>query len=706
MRRLIIVAMDVAMVLAAVPLSLALSGSNLSIDPYSGSALMAWLSVGVFGHLLFRYSGLYRMMWRFASTPDFFGIFRNCLILTISLYLTAISIRMFYPIAGLNERQFIVFFMMSFVFISSPRLMYRYLREGSGWSMGELGFRKRPSTRALFFGRLNDADMIINYGRSAADDAIDIIGIISPEETDVMGSRVQNVPVVGRKEQARHVLYEYLKDSEKIAMIIFGQHADKEFAEFPELVRIARQHGVDVDQFSGVLQSRRAGKLVLERVEMETILRRTTVTPDEQMLASILRDKRILVTGGAGSIGRTLVKRALDMQAQAVLVADISEFNIFQLQSDLARIHEERLIARLVDICDRQAFARVVKDFRPDVIFHAAALKHVPILEENWISAVGTNVFGTRNCVEVAAECKVPHFVLISSDKAADPSSVLGFTKRVAEQIVNSMHYMQTMRTAAFGRATNFIGVRFGNVFGSDGSVSTIFQRQIDAGGPVTITDPAMTRYLMTIGEAVDLVILSAADSAQRRPEDGPGIYMLDMGEPVSIMAVADIMIRLAGKEPNRDIPIVVTGRRPGEKVHEILSAPGEDIADIGVPSVFGLRTGVFDWKEIAAALERLSNAVERDDKDDAMAIMKALYKPAISHRAEGGPAEVPQNGAGSDTAAHSAEYKNGKPAFEPLAGKSVVAKEARGDRPVQGLPKVVHFPARLPPSELEAAKS
>ncbi|MFC3645395.1 nucleoside-diphosphate sugar epimerase/dehydratase [Aquibium oceanicum] len=702
MRRLIIVAMDVAMVLAAVPLSLALSGSNLSIDPYSRSSLTAWLSVGVFAHLLFRYSGLYRMMWRFASTPDFFGIFRNCLILTIVLYLTAISIRAVYPIAGLNERQFIVFFMMSFVFISSPRLIYRYLREGSGWSMGELGFRKRSSTRALFFGRLNDADMIINYGRSAADDGIDIIGIVSPEDAAVMGSRVQNVPVVGRKEQAQHVLYEYLKDTEKISMIIFGQHADKEFMEFPELVRIARQHGVDVDQFSGMLQSRRAGKLVLERVEMETILRRSTVTPDEQMLASILRDKRVIVTGGAGSIGRTLVRRALDMGAEAVLVADISEFNIFQLQSDLARIYEERLIARLVDIGDKSSFSRVVRDFRPDVIFHAAALKHVPILEDNWISAVRTNVFGTKNCVEVATECKVAHFVLISSDKAADPTSVLGFTKRFAEQIVNSMHYMQRRKASASGRGTNFIGVRFGNVFGSDGSVSTIFQRQIDNGGPVTITDPAMTRYLMTIGEAVDLVILSAADSALRWPEDGPGIYMLDMGEPVSIMAVADIMIRLAGKEPNRDIPIVVTGRRPGEKVHEILSAPGEDITDIGVPSVFGLRTGLFEWTEIATALERLAEAVERGDKETAIAIMKALYKPAISHRGKREPAVTPGNGAGSDAA----EHVNGAAAFEPPATKTPVTKEARGDRPHQGMHKVVPFPARMFPSELEQAKS
>ena len=208
--------------------------------------------------------------------------------------------------------------------------------------------------------------------------------------------------------------------------------------------------------------------------------------------------------------------------------------------------------------------ARVVGEFKPCIIFHAAALKHVPLLEENWESAIQTNIFGTLACAEVAAKCGVPQFLLISSDKAVDPTSVLGITKRAAEQIVSSLHETQAVGQGGRRSGTKFIAVRFGNVFGSNGSVATIFQAQIEAGGPVTITDRRMTRYFMTVAEAVDLVIMSAADAEQREGMDDYAIYMLDMGKPVPILEVAETMIRMAGKSPYTDIPIRFTGIRPG----------------------------------------------------------------------------------------------------------------------------------------------
>ncbi len=629
-RRSLIMIMDVVMVLIAIPLSLLLSNSYLSIDPYSAYGIALWLAVGVYAHAVFRISGVYAMMWRFASTPDFFNIFRNCGILVVSLYALVYAIRYYFPVTGLNERQFIVLFLMTFVFISSPRLIYRYLREGPGWNFLDRNRGRPGEKRALFLGGLDEADIIISFSRSSIVRSMSIVGIVSPDTAGSVGARIQGVPLVGDHLQAREVLYEYLKDTESLEMLIFGKGADKDFEDFPELVRIARQHGLAVEQFTGLSDMRRSGKLVLEKVEMETILRRSTVKTDVAQLASFLAGKKVLVTGGAGSIGRTLVKRALSLDAAAVLVADLSEFNVFQLQSEHERERDEgRLILRILDICDRTLLASAVRDFAPDIIFHAAALKHVPLLEDNWISAIKTNVYGTRNCVEVAAEFGVPHFVLVSSDKAADPTSVLGLTKRVAEQMVNAMHFAQAERSGTFSGNANFIGVRFGNVFGSDGSVSTVFQKQIAAGGPVTITDPAMTRYFMTIGEAVDLVMMSAAVSSVKKPENGHGIYMLDMGKPVSIMAVADIMIRLAGKKPNQDIPIVVTGRRPGEKLHEVLSAPGEEIINIGVPSIFGLRTGVFRWNEVETTLDALLESVARCDRDAAIALMKDLFRPA-----------------------------------------------------------------------------
>jgi O-antigen biosynthesis protein WbqV len=262
----------------------------------------------------------------------------------------------------------------------------------------------------------------------------------------------------------------------------------------------------------------------------------------------------------------------------------------------------------------------------------------VPLLEENWEAAIETNVFGTLACAEVAARCGVPQFLLISSDKAVDPTSVLGVTKRAAEQIVSSLHEAHAapspspVRTANDhgGRAhagTKFIAVRFGNVFGSNGSVATVFQAQIEAGGPVTITDRRMTRYFMTMAEAVDLVIMSAADAGQRQGKDDYAVYMLDMGKPVPILEVAETMIRMAGKSPYTDIAIRFTGIRPGEKLHETLHGDNEEVVKLDTAKIFGLRTDIVAWPKIQAALTALQAAVRDQDKAAALAVLTELHQ-------------------------------------------------------------------------------
>ncbi len=401
-------------------------------------------------------------------------------------------------------------------------------------------------------------------------------------------------------------------------------------------------------QFSGFSELGQGGKLVLDAVEMETILRRSTVPPDIECIGAFVSGKRVLVTGGAGSIGRILVKRSLELGAEAVLVADISEFGIFQLDQSIEEKDHDRLKCRIIDVTDRRQMTRVVSEFKPAIIFHAAALKHVPLLEENWESAIQTNIFGTLACAEVAAKCGVPQFLLISSDKAVDPTSVLGITKRAAEQIVSSLH--GTHATGLGGRrsGTKFIAVRFGNVFGSNGSVATIFQAQIEAGGPVTITDRRMTRYFMTVAEAVDLVIMSAADSERREGKDDYAIYMLDMGKPVPILEVAETMIRMAGKSPYTDIPIRFTGIRPGEKLHETLQGENEEIVKLDIAKIFGLRTEVVEWPRIQAALTILQAAMRDQDKAAALAVLAGLHqaeKPIEGARQETRPKTVGQVG-------------------------------------------------------------
>jgi len=647
-RRVIIMVQDLLMVLVAVALSLVLSRSDLSFDAFSYQGLVTWLGIVLISHLLFRYCGLYTTIWRFASTPDFFNILKSCAILTVVLYALSLMFRFIQPVAGLNERQFIVFFLVSFTIISAPRLFYRFLRDGASWGILTHRVDKVQARRALFVGRLGEADLIIRFTRTAEPTDYSIAGIMATERGAPLGTRIQGVPVVASRPRLIDVLEDYAAGTRSIDLLIFGSGVEHEIEEYSELVRVARHGGITVLQFSSLSQLGQEGKIVLDEVEMETILRRPTVPSDIARIGAFVDGKRVLVTGGAGSIGRTLVKRSLELRAGAVLVADNSEFGIFQLSQYVDEKDHDRLKVRIVDVADRRQMTRVVTEFKPDIIFHAAALKHVPLLEENWESAIQTNVFGTLVCAEVAAKCGVPQFLLISSDKAVDPTSVLGITKRAAEQLVSSLHESHAIAPDGRRSGTKFIAVRFGNVFGSNGSVATIFQAQIEAGGPVTITDRRMTRYFMTVAEAVDLVIMAAADAQSRNGKDDYAIYMLDMGKPVPILEVAETMIRMAGKTPYADIPIRFTGIRPGEKLHETLQGANEEIITLDIAKIFGLRTDVVAWPRVQASLAALQAAMKSQDKASALAVLAQLHlpeTPAPDTRQETGPRTVGQAG-------------------------------------------------------------
>ncbi|WP_292227977.1 nucleoside-diphosphate sugar epimerase/dehydratase [Mesorhizobium sp.] len=657
MRRAIIMVQDLVMVLVAVALSLTLSQSRLSFEAFSFAGLACWALIVLIAHLLFRYCGLYNTVWRFASTPDFFNILKGCGSLTVVLYLASLGFRFFFqPVMGLNERQFIVFFLVSFTIISAPRLYYRFLRDGASWRILRRAPGDAPVKQALFIGRLSEADVIVRFTRTAVPAEYAIAGIMATESDAPLGTRIQGVPVVALRPRLVEVLEDYVKGTENLDLLIFGNGAERDIEDYAELVRVARHSGIAVVQFSGLSELGQGGRLVLDTVEMETIMRRSAVATDTTRIGAFVAGKRVMVTGGAGSIGRVLVKRALELGAESVLVADNSEFGIFQLDQLIDEKHRDRLSSRIVDVTDRPHMMRLVSEFKPAILFHAAALKHVPLLEENWEAAIETNVFGTLACAEIAAECGVPQFLLISSDKAVAPTSVLGVTKRAAEQIVSSLHEAHaapsplhaaaanghgagahhTHSVGAHRSGTKFIAVRFGNVFGSNGSVATIFQAQIEAGGPVTITDRRMTRYFMTVAEAVDLVIMSAADAEQRQGKDDYAIYMLDMGKPVPILEVAETMIRMAGKSPYTDIPIRFTGIRPGEKLHETLHGENEEVVKLDIAKIFGLRSDVVQWSRIEATLPALVAAMHDRDKAAALAVLAGLYQAEADLGAHG----------------------------------------------------------------------
>ena len=342
-----------------------------------------------------------------------------------------------------------------------------------------------------------------------------------------------------------------------------------------------------------------AGEARLEQVEVEDLLRRDVVRHDDEHCRALLTGKTVLVTGAAGSIGSELSRQVLRYSPRELVIVDIDESRLFDLGLDLA---DPAVTLRLVDVRDRSAVERLFQAHRIEIVFHAAALKHAPLLESHVTEALDTNVMGTLNVAEAAAGSGTKRFVFISTDKAVDPEGVMGGTKRIGELLVRSL--------AQDEAATIFSVVRFGNVLGSRGSVVPIFLRQIDAGGPVTVTDPRCTRYFMSVSEAVALVIEAAALA---RNGD---VFMLEMGEPIAIIELARRLIRLRGLRVGTDIAVAFTGLRPGEKLEEKLRFDFERVVQTAHPRVHNLVDGMTPWDRatLANTLTDLRSRVRSGD--------------------------------------------------------------------------------------------
>ena len=341
----------------------------------------------------------------------------------------------------------------------------------------------------------------------------------------------------------------------------------------------------------------------LRPVEIGDILGRETVYLDPEELREFIKDKTVLVTGAGGSIGSELCRQLVNLGLARLILVDHSEYQLFEIQTELAGAEVE-LVSEVLDVQDGAAIKSALNRYQPSVIFHAAAYKHVSLMERQPMMAIRNNVLATHQLARAAVEQGVEHFILISTDKAVAPSSVMGATKRLAEQVLQG-HARGDVPTC-------FVTVRFGNVLGSSGSVVPIFQRQIEMGGPVTVTDEKATRFFMSIPEAAGLVLRSAAMGKNRDR------FILDMGQPIRIMDLAREMIRLSGFEVGKDIEIQFIGLRKGEKLHEELHSADEQLADTAHPKIKriqGAELTTEQWRVLEAAL------LEAGDLDDSAAL-------------------------------------------------------------------------------------
>jgi O-antigen biosynthesis protein WbqV len=393
----------------------------------------------------------------------------------------------------------------------------------------------------------------------------------------------------------------------------------------------ARQLGITANRLPS-LEGGDAVPVRLPAVNVEDLLLRPSVRIDYRRLEAFVAGKSVIVTGGGGSIGAEICDRVVTFGAKRLLVIENSEPALHAVLETLATKQSDAVIAgHLADVRDRSRILRLFSEFRPDIVFHAAALKHVPLLERDWGEGTKTNVFGSVNVADAAAAAGAAAMVMISTDKAIEPVSVLGATKRFAEMYCQALDDESARRSEGLRAAMRLIAVRFGNVLASTGSVVPKFKAQIEAGGPVTVTHPDMVRFFMTIREACDLVV-TAASHALGPERSEASVYVLNMGQPVKIVDLAERLIRLSGLEPGRDIDIVFTGARPGERLHEILFAREEPTIDVGISGIVAAKPGRPPLDAMRAWLATLEQGLARDDRE---AIYRVLRDAVPDFRGE-----------------------------------------------------------------------
>ena len=554
--------------------------------------------------------------WRFISLPDALNILRAATVLALTL-LVLDYIFVAPNVQGaffFGKVTIILFWFLEVSLLSASRFAYRYFR----YTRVRRHARAEDAAPTLLVGRAADAEILLRGIESGAVKRIWPAGLLSPSPAD-RGQLIRNIPVLGGIDDLEDVIADFAKRNKPIARVVMTPSAFDPEARPEAVLMRSRRLGLIVSR----LPSLESGDLPrLTSVAVEDLLLRPSEKIDYARLEALVKNKAVIVTGGGGSIGSEVCARVVTFGAARLLVIENSEPALYAITEALTATGTSASIeGRVADIRDRDRILRLMNEFRPDIVFHAAALKHVPILERDWSEGVKTNIFGTVNVADAALASGAGAMVMISTDKAIEPVSMLGLTKRFAEMYCQALDHDLAARPDG-KPSMRLISVRFGNVLVSNGSVVPKFKAQIEAGGPVTVTHPDMVRYFMTIREACDLVITAAAHAlSPERPD--VSVYVLNMGQPVKIVELAERMIRLSGLQPGHDIDIVFTGMRPGERLNEILFAHEEPPLEIGVAGVMAAKPNEPPMQSMRKWIAALQQAIVRDDRSTIKAVLK-----------------------------------------------------------------------------------
>ncbi|MCK1737022.1 polysaccharide biosynthesis protein [Bradyrhizobium sp. 138] len=558
--------------------------------------------------------------WRFISLPDALNIIRVATVLTVAL-LVLDYIFVAPNVRGaffLGKVTIVLYWFLEISFLSALRMAYRYFR----YTRVRRHARGEEAAPALLIGRAADAEVLLRGIESGAIKRIWPVGVLSPSSSD-RGQFIRNVPVLGGIDDVEDIIADFAKRNKPIARLVMTPSAFEPEAHPESILMRARKLGVIVNRMPS-LESGDTPRLTA--VAVEDLLLRPSETIDYARLEALINGKAVIVTGGGGSIGSEICERVVAFGAARLLIVENSEPALYAITEALAaRGAAAEIEGRIADIRDRERIMRLTAEFKPDIVFHAAALKHVPILERDWSEGVKTNIFGSINVADAAVAAGAEAMVMISTDKAIEPVSMLGLTKRFAEMYCQALDHDLAAAARGARPPMRLISVRFGNVLASNGSVVPKFKAQIEAGGPVTVTHPDMVRYFMTIREACDLVITAATHAlGTQRPD--VSVYVLNMGQPVKIVDLAERMIRLSGLQPGYDIEIVFTGMRPGERLHEILFASEEPTREIGVAGIMAAQPNEPPMQTLRKWTAALEQAIARDDR----ATIRTILKDAV----------------------------------------------------------------------------
>jgi FlaA1/EpsC-like NDP-sugar epimerase len=546
--------------------------------------------------------------WRFISLPDALNILRAATVLTVALVVLDYIFVAPNVYGGffLGKVTIVLYWFLEVFSLSALRFAYRYFR----YTRTLHHARMENASPTLLIGRAAEVEILLRGIESGAVKRVWPLGVLSPSRADI-GQLIRNIPVLGGTDDIEDVVRDLVKRDKPVARVVMAPSAFEPEAHPESVLMRARRLGLIVNRLPSL---EGGGAPRLTPVAVEDLLLRPSEKIDYARLEALVKDKAVIVTGGGGSIGSEICDRVVTFGAAKLLVIENSEPALYAAIETLTAQKTGAVIAgRIADIRDRERIQRLMHEFEPDIVFHAAALKHVPILERNWSEGVKTNIFGSINVANAALAAGAKAMVMISTDKAIEPVSILGLTKRFAEMYCQALDHELVSRSDGKSRM-RLISVRFGNVLASNGSVVPKFKAQIEAGGPVTVTHPDMVRYFMTIREACDLVI-TAVTHALTPVRPDVSVYVLNMGQPVKIVELAERMIRLSGLEPGHDIEIAFTGIRPGERLNEILFTSEEPRIEIGISGIMAAKPKEPSMQALRKWIEALKLAIKEDDR-------------------------------------------------------------------------------------------